>query len=270
MEEMVMSSWRVASVAIVAILLWGTPTVAQESQFTTGGGIGAAPDYQGSDDYEAVPIIVFRWGRGEGRFFEAGPTPDIGGLGARFNILGGDEPLVFGPIVNYRERRSDVEEDAVDRLDSVGTSWELGGFFGLSWEGWDLIAQAVHDAADGHDGALVSLGGGYAGPLSGNWSKWNFSLRGHGSWASSNYMDSYFGISERDSDDSGLREFDADSGLLDIGGDIGLGRMIFSSWSLTGLFSYARLLNDAEDSPVTDDAGSENQFFAGGLLSYHF
>ena len=109
-----MSSWRVASVAIVATLLWGMPTVAQESQFTTGGGVGAAPDYQGSDDYEAVPIFVFRWGRGEGRFLEAGPTPDIGGLGVRFNILGGDEPLVLGPIVNYRPRRSDVDEDQVD------------------------------------------------------------------------------------------------------------------------------------------------------------
>ena len=265
-----MSSWRVASVAIVATLLWGTPTVAQESQFTTGGGIGAAPDYQGSDDYEAVPIIVFRWQQREGRFLEAGPTPDIGGLGARFNILGLDEPLVFGPIVNYRPRRSDVKEDAVDRLDSVGTASELGAFFGLRSEKWNLELQAVQDAADGHDGALVSLGGGYDSTLWGNWRKWNFSVRGHGTWASGKYMDSYFSISERDSDNTGLREFNAGSGLLDFGGDLGLGRRIFSSWSLTGLFSYARLLNDAKDSPVTDDVGSANQFFAGGLLSYHF
>ena len=117
---------------------------------------------------------------------------------------------------------------------------------------------------------MVSLGGGYASRLSGGWRKWNFSIRGKGSWASDNYMDSYFGISGSDSVASGLRSFDADSGLLDVGGDVSLSRGIFSNWSLTGLFSYARLLNDAEDSPVTDDAGDENQFFAGALVSFKF
>lgn len=263
-----MSSWRVASMTIVAIFLWGTPTWAAD--WTIGGGVGWAPDYQGSDDYEAVPIALLRWEQKKGRFFEAGPTPDIGGLGARLNLLGSDEPLILGPIVNYRERRSDVDDDAVDSLDSVGTSWELGGFIGLRSESWNLVLQAVQDAADGHDGALVSLGGGYDSTLWGGWDDWNFGIRGHGSWASDDYMDSYFSISGSDSVRSGLRTFEADAGLLDVGGDLSLSRAIFSNWSLTGLFSYARLLNDAEDSPVTDDAGSADQFFAGGLLSYHF
>lgn len=263
-----MSSWRVASMTIVAIFLGGTPTWAAD--WTIGGGVGWAPDYQGSDDYEAAPIAIFSWEQRNGRFFEAGPTPDIGGLGARLNILGDSDPLILGPIANYRAPRNDVDDDAVDDLDSVGTSWELGAFIGFRWEGWSLVAQAVQDVADGHDGALVSLGGGYASRLSGGWRKWNFSIRGKGSWASGNYMDSYFGISRGDSLRSGLRSFDADAGFLDVGGDLSLGRTIFDNWSLTGLFSYARLLNDAKDSPVTDDVGSANQFVAGGLLSYHF
>ncbi len=263
-----MSSWRVASMAIGTILLLGMPAMAAE--WTIGGGAGAAPDYQGSDDYEAVPIALFRWEQNKGRFFAAGPTPDIGGLGARLNILGGGEPLILGPIVNYRARRNDVKENAVDDLDSVGTSWELGAFIGFQWEGWSLVAQAVQDVADGHDGALASLGGGYASRLSGGWRKWNFSIRGKGSWASDNYMDSYFSISGRDSLNSGLRRFNADAGFLNVGTDLSVGRTIFDNWSLTGLFSYSRLLNDAKDSPVTDDVGSEDQYFGGGLLSYHF
>jgi outer membrane scaffolding protein for murein synthesis (MipA/OmpV family) len=30
------------------------------------------------------------------------------------------------------------------------------------------------------------------------------------------------------------------------------------------------LIDDAEDSPVVDDAGDENQFFAGALVNYTF
>jgi outer membrane scaffolding protein for murein synthesis (MipA/OmpV family) len=42
------------------------------------------------------------------------------------------------------------------------------------------------------------------------------------------------------------------------------------NWSATGLVRYTRLLGDAEDSPVTDDAGDENQVFSGLLINYTF
>jgi MipA family protein len=36
------------------------------------------------------------------------------------------------------------------------------------------------------------------------------------------------------------------------------------------LGTYARLLNDAKDSPIVDDVGDANQFFAGALINYQF
>jgi outer membrane scaffolding protein for murein synthesis (MipA/OmpV family) len=33
------------------------------------------------------------------------------------------------------------------------------------------------------------------------------------------------------------------------------------------LANYTRLINDAADSPVVDDVGDENQFFAGALVT---
>jgi outer membrane protein len=41
-------------------------------------------------------------------------------------------------------------------------------------------------------------------------------------------------------------------------------------WSVTALASYTRLLDDAADSPIVDDAGDANQFFGGALINYRF
>ncbi len=41
-------------------------------------------------------------------------------------------------------------------------------------------------------------------------------------------------------------------------------------WGFMGLVSYKLLLDDAEDSPVVDDEGDENQFSGGVLVFYKF
>lgn len=277
-----MSSWRVVSVVVAgSLLLLSMSAAAQQRQnktkvqsmlegkWTVGGGVAGAPDYEGSDDYEAVPLFVARWARDDGVFVEALPNDDLGGYGVRLNMIG-DSPLILGPIINYRGRRSDVKDDDVDQLDNVGTSWELGAFIGFNWEGWNVITQVVHDAADGHDGGLISLGGGYSSALSGGWRKWNWGVRASTAWASNNYMDSYFSINGSNSLASGLDQFEADAGFKDAGLGLSLGRQFYDKWLVTGAFSYKRLLNDAKDSPVTDDAGKADQFAGGLLISYTF
>ncbi|MGH6922078.1 MAG: MipA/OmpV family protein [Geminicoccaceae bacterium] len=53
----------------------------------------------------------------------------------------------------------------------------------------------------------------------------------------------------------------------DVGGDV-LTCAGWQHWGLTGFLSYDRLLNDAEDSPITQSG--LGQFFIGALLSYRF
>ena len=50
----------------------------------------------------------------------------------------------------------------------------------------------------------------------------------------------------------------------------GLSYRFFERWSVSALANYTRLIDDAEDSPVVDDVGNENQFFAGALVNYRF
>ena len=45
---------------------------------------------------------------------------------------------------------------------------------------------------------------------------------------------------------------------------------LIESWSPTGIAGYTRMLGDAADSPIVDDAGDANQFRAGVLVNYTF
>jgi outer membrane protein len=80
-------------------------------------------------------------------------------------------------------------------------------------------------------------------------------------------MSSYFGIDAADAAASGLDEFNADEGFKDVNL---LSYRFLERWSLAVIGTYARLLGDAEDSPVVDDVGDANQFFGGALINYRF
>jgi hypothetical protein len=69
---------------------------------------------------------------------------------------------------------------------------------------------------------------------------------------------------------SGLDQYSADEGFKDVSIGAALTYGFLERWSVSGLASYTRLIGDAEDSPLVDDVGNENQFFAGALINYRF
>jgi outer membrane protein len=83
-------------------------------------------------------------------------------------------------------------------------------------------------------------------------------------------MQTYFGVSRKDAARSGLDRYNADSGIKDVGIDLGVNWIITQSWSAKGIASYTQLVGDADDdSPVVDE-GSEGQFFGAALVVYSF
>ena len=83
-------------------------------------------------------------------------------------------------------------------------------------------------------------------------------------------MSSYFGVSASDSVQSGPNQCDADEGLKDVAVSASLTYAFGQRLSVTGVGRYARLLNDAEDSPLVDDRGDANQFVVGLLANFTF
>ena len=83
-------------------------------------------------------------------------------------------------------------------------------------------------------------------------------------------MNTYFGVSPLQASQSGLNPFAAQNGFKNIAIRTDFNGEFFWDWSFLVLAEYKRLLEDAAESPLVKDVGSENQFQIGVGLVYHF
>jgi outer membrane protein len=233
---------------------------------TLGAGAGIAPDYEGSEDYEAVPL----WNLRAGSLYH--PETYVGVFGPRLssNFLPSDH-WRLGIAGQFIKERDDVEDERVDELKSVDASVMLGLI-----AGYDFLAIPQNDLVLEVEGRQdVASDNGFLGTIRGRYGslfaeRWRFDALVATTWASEDYMSSYFGIDAGDAARSGLDQYNADEGFKDVAFGASLTYRFLENWSATGLGSYTRLIGDAEDSPVVDDRGDENQLFAGALISYRF
>ena len=244
---------------LLAVLCLIAPAV-QAADISVGGGIGFAPDYEGSSDYEAVPVPFADVKFGNGMFVK------LLGLNLRANLIP-DKMWRLGPVYNYRAERDNVDNNRVDRMREVSDANELGIFGGFAYNNWIVSLDFLADTGNAYDGWYSKLRGGY------NWiinPSWALSIGASTTYADDDYMQTYFGVSGKDAARSGLDRYNADSGIKDVGLDLGLNWIITQSWSAKGIASYTRLVGDADnDSPVVDE-GSEDQFFGAALVVYTF
>ncbi len=233
---------------------------AYAANYAIGGGLGVAPDYEGSSDYEMVPLIA-----GSARF-DNGMYIQLLGFNLRANVIPSNT-WRLGPVYNYRAERNNVENNQVDRMQDVSDANELGIFGGFEWNNWFVFLDILEDVGDAHDGWYATLKGGY------NWvinEAWMLSMGGHATYANDDYMETYFGVSAADAARSGLNQYDAEGGMKDYGIDLGLNWNFASSWALRGLVRVSQLVGDADDgSPVVDE-GSETQLFGGVMVMFKF
>jgi outer membrane protein len=243
----------------IAVLLAAAPAAVAVDKFELGLGPGIAPDYEGSEDYQFVPIPYARAQWASGQYVH------LLGNKLKGNLLP-DDMWSLGPMLEYISSRADVDNNRVDDMQNVDASVMLGVFGSVKIDRWNASLELRQDIAD-NNGFLTTLRGGYNLPI-------NEQLRlGFGvstTYADGDYMNTYFSVDSGDAARSGLKEYDAESGFKDVALDLSADYNIYENWSVTGLFQYTRLVGDAEDSPVVDDEGDENQFFAGFLVKYSF
>ncbi len=240
----------------------GTPAEEQTDNWRYSLGLGAAlvPDYEGSEDYKVAPLPVGRVQKGYqyGYLFGGKITS---------NLLPNPN-FRLGPVVQYIPKRDDVENNRVDDLKTVDPSLMVGGLVGYDMHlqpgtlGFEV--QWTHDVIDGNDGWLLQPQIFYRRKLN---EDWGLHVATTLTYASDNYMDSYFSIDAADSARSGLPTYNADAGIKDVGANAVLTYSITENWAVGGLVAYKRLVNDAEDSPVTK-VGDENQYIAGAFFTY--
>jgi len=243
-----------------------SPISAQAVEWTVGLGAGVAPDYQGSENYELVPL----WNIRANNLYDPNTYVQVVGPKLKSNFLANDNFRV-GLSGQYVAKRDDVENKQVDRLKSTDDGVMLGLLLGYDFKlsnnrVWGFEFDPSWDVSD-NIGGLFTLRSHYTAPFAGSW---RFHGGVSGTYATEDYMDEYFSINAADSARSGLSTYSADAGIKDVALDASLTYQFAGNWSATGSLKYARLLGDAADSPVTDDNGDANQLFGGLLINYTF
>ncbi|MGH6919359.1 MAG: MipA/OmpV family protein [Geminicoccaceae bacterium] len=233
---------------------------------TVGAGAGVAPDYEGSDYYEPVPL----WNLSVGNLYHPKTYVQLFGPRLRSNLIP-DDHWRLGVAGQFIRKRDNVHNDRVDDLESVDASLMLGlvgGYDFLPEPQQDLVleVEARQDVAN-DNGFLATIRGAYGGRVTASWRAAGYV---GATWADDDYMSSYFSVDAANAAASGLDQFNADEGFKDVnfGGTLTYG--FLESWSVAVIGTYARLLGDAKDSPIVDDVGDANQFFGGALINYQF
>jgi outer membrane scaffolding protein for murein synthesis (MipA/OmpV family) len=258
-------------ICITVIIAMQTSMAAQPRGFV-GGGFGIVPEYEGANKYEAGPAFFGRYNFDNGMYIGTEPNQSSGRAFKLFaNLIptSMNEVLNLGPILQIRPGRDDVDTKEVDRMKDIDTAVELGGAIGLNFGDLDFFFTGVADVSDTHTGSLINLSSAYRWPFREDLS-FTFSIAG--TWASDDYMQTYFGVSGSDSQRSGLPRYKADAGFKDV--DFGVRANYITPWSknwgILGSLRYSRLLGDAKDSPLVDDVGDKNQWFFALAASYTF
>ena len=240
----------------------------QKGHGFVGLGVGSVPDYEGSDNNEGSIAPFGRYNWSSGRYLSLGGTANAERAARlKMNILTKDSLLELGPVLQYRLKRDDVDNNKVDRMKEVDAATEAGVFVGLKLGQLSLSTTYVTDVSSEHSGDVWYMNGYYSIPVD---ESFKLIFGGHLTWANDDYMKTYFGVDNNDAARSGFNKYTASKDLKDTGLSI-IGHYKFNqAWGMAGVINYTHMLNDAQDSPLVKDAGDDNQFKAVIAVTYSF
>lgn len=221
---------------------------------------GIRPDYQGSDDYTGfgAPLVDLRY---RDIFFLSSRD----GIGVSVFRSNG---FAVGPLLRYRFGRDQDDNDALKGLGDVGGTVEGGAFVRWQNGGWVVnvnAAQGLNGGGNRGFSAYASVG--YGGRFA---ERWSYSVGPNVTWADSQFMQAYFGVTPDQAVTSGYRPYSPGSGVKDVGLAGTLTWRFAERAAATALVEVSQLLDGAADSPIVDQKGSATQAFFGLGLSYRF
>lgn len=266
--------WKTLCLSAACILAAGSSSYAQDIPVPVntdfdhilGAVIVSVPDYEGSDDQTFAGAPVGKWKYHKNQYVQ------LLGNKAYWNLSNHENFEIGVKGVLRLGRDNDIDDSVVKLMGELDNSIELGGFIGWAKKfdkdprhRFSATFGITQDVSDGHDGFVMEASAVYWRPVA---RAFDIGFRGGFSYASDDYMSSFFGVSPADSAASGLSTFTADSGMKDFTLALMAALHLSRKWHLGAGLNYKRLLNDASDSPVVDVRGSADQFIAGLALLY--
>jgi outer membrane scaffolding protein for murein synthesis (MipA/OmpV family) len=213
-----------------------------------GVGLIANPEFQGSEDYQLIPIPYFdvRYRDEKGDLLFANVPQGIGGWlyrdrqpnGRRFDVGLGIAP-------GFATR-----DDEIPGLEEIDIATEARLYVSGGTPRWNASLTLAQDLGTGHEGAWIDLAVARRGRI-GRAGFWSFgpTLR----FADEDFSDAQYGVSALESVASGLAPHDAGQGLVSAGVQGLVSRPIGKSrWRWTGILSVNGLTGDRGDSPIVE------------------
>lgn len=216
-----------------------------------GAGAAMRPAYEGAKGYEFSPtgflMLKYLW------------LPGFGNVKSDRTSDG----FFIGPSFRYLYKRDSNEHPELRGLNNIDAAFELGGRVGYQW---NMLRPwlAVRYGLGGHNGVVAETGIDLRFRPS---AVTEFTIGPRASFATSEYMKTYFGVSLAESAQSGLGAYNPSGGIKGAGLEV-TGRYEFTpEWSLVSSAVYEKLVGRAADSPVVK-LGDENQITAKLGVSY--
>ena len=239
-------------------------------------GVGLNPSYEGSDDYNFIPVPLIQ---GEVAGIGINPRP----AGLAFDIVPDPDEgagFSFGPSIRLRASRAQsINDPVVESVGELDRAIEIGPSAGIAvpkvlheYDSISLSLDARWDIAGAHEGFVLAPSITYFTPLSRGAA---VSLTVDAEHGDDRFMEYYYSVTPEDALASGLSPFQAQGGFtragalliagLDFNGDLADGGL-----ALFAIGSYSRMLGDAKASPFTSERGSADQWLGALGLGYTF
>lgn len=236
---------------------------ADEWKFTVGAGPALIPDYEGSDDYEVLPLPIARAGKGPVYVALFG--------GKMTSNLINHPNWRFGPLINFRRERHDVDNSRVDDMKNIDSTVEAGAQLGydfiLPGGKLGIEVEGAYDVMDEYNGWWISPQVNFTTTFE---EKWTFAMNGGATFADDGFMKHYFGVGPNNRKSSGFANHDADGGAKDFYFSAGLNYRFTENWGVGLVGQWKTLIGDANDDSPVVAVGDENQFVTAAYVTYTF
>lgn len=237
-----------------------TPPIDSNKVFYSAGiGLGFIPEYEGASAPLILPSLMFNAQKMNGQYLR------WTGLNLEINVLKSKQ-WELGPKANLKIWRTDeVDNEFIARMEEIDPAFFVGAFTRYKYKKFDIKAEYSQDVSGVNDGGIAALDLGY------NFRKGKFLHRFsvQSSYATENYMQTYFGVDNENVGESDLPYYSIEGGIKDIGTTLRSTYPLSQKWMLTGIISFRQFLGDVEDSPIVEQ-GTASQFSGGLILIRRF
>jgi len=207
-------------------------------QVVVGGGAMYAPKFEGSKDYEVLPVPFISATFGD--FVQIDPR------GVLVDLYQADK-FTISAKGGYELGRDEKDSDHLEGLGDVDAGGVLGGV--VSYELGPMEFKAGIDKTIGGSEGLT---GTFGAEISHTWERFIFSAGVSTTWADKKHMKSYFGVTADQSARSGLDVYEAGAGFKRVDLSASVTYMASENWFVRGEAELGILLGDAKDSPVVE------------------